>query len=223
NAALRGVGSSHTGSAGFRPNGIFQSSVTITLPIQATPVTLNWTVTKLGDGTLRDIAVATGTHDVDPTAWHDHARSLVTTALADALSDKRRRFFRRVQFHYVGPLLAGEYWLPGFRIAPVPVDTPEPLYAERVIDLDFYVHAVDDFHSRGLAQEIARRHAARLSLLLDVGLFVPLPVTRWVLDTSSSPIRMLRYQHGFIDTRPEPTAMPSKGELCPLGSYSGSL
>ncbi len=226
NAALRQVSSNRSSSAGFHPDGTFRSAVTLPLLVDAQPVTLTWTATKIADGTLKDIAIETGTLGAEERRWAPIAQAIVTTALADALSNKRRRLFRRVRFHYVGPQLDGEYWLPGFRLAPALAEDTAPLLvnAERVVYLDFNVDAIDDVHAEGVAQEIARRHAARLSLLLNVGLFVPVPVDRWVIVNDQHPVTgSRRYFVGYLDPKPLPDEMPGKGVECRLGAYSGKL
>ena len=68
----------------------------------------------------------------------------------------------------------GQYWLPGYRFAPAWPADPEPwlLNAERVVVIDQNISAIDVYHAHVLANEAARRYSARLSLLLDIGLYM---------------------------------------------------
>ena len=159
--------------------------------------------------------------------WEAAVHTFVTEILVSALAEKVVKFFRRRAFHYVGPNLGGEYWLPGFRLAPaIPNDdTPQMINAERVVYIDQNVEAIDDMHAHTLADEIARRHAARLSLVLNVGMYYPQPEQRWFLRIQSDPpkISSERSQLGFVDSSHTTSVMPEKGNECPLGDYGGSV
>jgi len=134
--------------------------------------------------------------------------------------------FRRAFFSYIGISLDGEYWLPGMRFAPV---TPEDdnrytENAEQVVSIDMVVEAIDEVDANALAEGIGRRQAARLSLLLDVGLFRNPSCLRWgYMAEEAPPKKAVRVHLGFWGHGPTLTDMPEKGTVCPLGKYSGSL
>lgn len=228
NAALRKNTASGSGLAGVREDGLFESTLTAVFPVGRDQVLLVWTVTKSPDGTLLTIEVNCDDTSVPESTWKDAASQLVTSALAASLAEKRDRFFRQAIFHYVGTQLDGEYWLPGFRFAPVYPEDPQPLLvnAERVVSIDMIVHAIDGDDASALADEAARRQAARLSLLLNVGLYRPEGgIWRWVrpYQIGQVPLESVRYTLGFQRPGFALQRMPPKGKLCALGQYKGSL
>lgn len=128
----------------------------------------------------------------------------------------------------MGPNLDGEYWLPGFRFAPILPEDPEPylINAERPVCIDQVVQAIDELHARALAEESAIRQAARLSLLLNVGLYRPLGSSMlWVLPRidEQCPESSVRMQAIFTHPSALANAMPEKGAECSLGQYTGTL
>ena len=84
---------------------------------------------------------------------------------------------------YFGTELDGEYWLPGYRVGPLPggEEHPATIDTERAIAIaiDLNIDAVDDAHASTLAHERARREASRLGLFLNVGFSEPDHVVRW--------------------------------------------
>jgi hypothetical protein len=152
---------------------------------------------------------------------------LISSALAAALSDRKQRFFNNSYLYYIGPSLAGEYWLPGFRLAPsLPDDAQPALFnAERVLVLSFHVEAIDREIALAVARERVATLAARLSFIVNVGLYTPPPQHRWVLvhDPETNRLESHRYQLGFSPQAPLINDMPSKGELCPLAPFRGSI
>lgn len=222
NSALRSGASSYRGVNRYHEDGAFEGSVTGEFAVDDTEFVLTWTVRWLPDGTVDSVEVTADASE-GQSQWKDPVYHLVMSALSSALADRLQRFFRRQRFYYIGPQLDGEYWLPGHRFAPGFPDDPEPslLNAERVVVIDMNIEAVDKMHAYSLAQERARRYAARLSVLLNAGLYQALPVQRWVLQYSDGASESHRYQLGFSGTNID--EMPGKAELCALGQYSGSL
>jgi hypothetical protein len=86
------------------------------------------------------------------------------------------------------------------------------------------IPAIDDHHASMLADEQARRNAARLSLFLNHGLYRPEHALRWTYgsDTPDAPPESRRRQAGYVSAPPL-TTMPRKGEVCPLGQYGSSI
>jgi hypothetical protein len=160
-------------------------------------------------------------------SWQKAAYEFATSVLTATLADRRVKFFRRSFFFYIGPQLDGEYWLPGFRFAPgfPEDDQPYLLNAERVVSIDQEVLAIDDMQAHSIAEESSRRHAARLSLLLNVGLRRPDHSMRWVLPAVDGTMatQSVRCQTVFIRPETTLTSMPEKAARCPLGAYAGSL
>jgi hypothetical protein len=182
-------------------------------------VTLVWTIKIDSSGALPLIEVANVTGESNG-AWAAPAKQLVIRALTSAMNDDRAEIFLRQQFAYMGPVLDGEYWLPGFRLAPAALQEHNLPFAERVLYIDQNVRGVtkESAHSIGIIQ--ARRYASLLTLFLDVGLYEIPFEPRWALisdnsgNISSQCVRM-----GFKDLRPIPTKMPAKGTECRLGDY----
>jgi hypothetical protein len=226
NSALRPRFNSFEGSAGYRSDERFESTVTGEFDLGTAKIPLTWRLLRSVDGqTLECLEVVAS--DVAPpeSEWETAASQFVTGVLSAALAARRSSFFQRVMFSYIGVQLDGEYWLPGFRFAPIDPNDPDPalINAERVVVFDMNIEAVDHFHANALADEAARRNAARISLLLNVGLFrSDNTVKTWVLSPEGH-FRSQRLQVGFFSPEATINAMPSKAEICPLGKYQGSL
>ena len=91
------------------------------------------------------------------------------------------------------------------------------------MSIDQEIEVIDDMHANALAHEGGRRHAARLSLLLNTGLYAPEQTMRWVLPDGQSTSESKRCFLGFSHPSLHLLQMPKKGEACPLGNYRGSL
>jgi hypothetical protein len=226
NSALRSRIPGYNGSASVF-DGFFKSKVSGAFLIDNANVPLTWQLVNTLDSTLLHLDVICEDSTVPEESWKTATYELVTSVLTAALAEKQQQFFRRTLFFYIGVQLDGEYWLPGFRIAPAYVADPYPyiINAERVLALDMNINAIDDIHANILASEAARRHAARISLLLDVGLYIPKLEQRWVLPDpeDKTPSESIRRNLGFHHLSIHITTMPSKGALCQLGQYKGSL
>ena len=223
NAALRRISNGGEGSGGFNRDGSFEACVigVYRLGLGIEP-RLTWTMRKPPDGTLSTVAV-----EIDQRkpvqGWERLAAELVASALSATRAVSRSTFFKRASYSYIGPALDGEYWLPGFRLGPaIPNDTePSSQFSERWVDIDMNVDAIDATHAEGLAGERARRLAARLSLLLDLGFERPPFEFRWVMVRGrADSFENRRCQVMFNPSDPHPSAMPEQGALCPLGGFS---
>ena len=227
NSALRQRIASYSGSANYTDDGSFQSSIQGPFIVEQEPVELIWKITKGADGTLLSLAIESVDSSIPVATWHTPVYEFVTSVLATAFVEKRQKFFRRSLFFYVGPQLDGEYWLPGYRFAPAYPDDPHPhlINAERVVCIDQDVYAIDANHAFALSEEASRRHSARLSLLLNVGLYGPEHCQRWVwpIIDDKPANESVRLQLGFNHPSLSLQEMPQKGNLCNLGGYKGSL
>lgn len=227
NAALRGRISSSTGSAGINKDGLFESTVTGPFSVAQGAIHLSWRIKKDAKGTLLSVAVEASDPEVSEEKWRTAAHEFVTSVLATTLAETRKKYFRRSFFYYIGPQLDGEYWLPGYRFAPAYPGDPQPhlINAERVISIDQEAAAIDEMHAFALTDEASRRHAARLTLLLNTGLYRTEHVQRWVWPVVEGipATESVRYQLGFVHPSANLSQMPKKGEQCSLGAYKGGL
>jgi hypothetical protein len=220
NAALRERGayfSMLSSSGNHFEDGSFESILTLGTPDRTGTETVTWRLTKASDGSLSSITVeAQGprANEAETEAGKVVHRSLVLT-----LSEPTQRYFHRVDFYFVGPRLDGEYWLPGFRLAPGdPDESQHDIFSERVVYIDQEVSGVDEMHARVIANERARRHAARLSFLMNIGLTRPTgPHRIWVLSDDEGPRSGCeRRFRGFVPST-QATRMPKKGTTERLG------
>lgn len=227
NSALRKRLISYRGSAGRTDEGNFASTVSGPFRLDQDHIDLTWRITKDPKGTLVGLDIASEESEEPESRWSTAVYEFVTSVLATALAETRHRFFKRSVFYYIGPQLDGEYWLPGFRFSPVlPEDLmPHLINAERVVAIDQVVEAIDDNHAHALSSESARRHSARLSLLLNVGLTNRDHSMVWIMPTSADglPSDSVRCHLGFNNASVNLQEMPKKEELCQLGKYNGSL
>ncbi len=227
NAALRSRMSSSFGSSKINEDGTFESIVTGPFSIDQALVPLSWLIKKDDKGTLLSINIDSADTQIAEEVWKTAIHEFVTSVLAATLAETRKKHFLRSMLYYIGPQLDGEYWLPGYRFAPVFAEDPNPhlMNAERVVSIDQEVAAIDQMHAFSLADESSRRHAARLTLLLDTALYRQDSSQRWVwpIVDDKPATESIRCQLGFVHPSRNISEMPRKGEKCPLGSYKGSL
>jgi hypothetical protein len=227
NAALRARMSSSRGSSAINEEGLLDITVKGPFSVDPAIINLSWRITKDAKGTLLGITVDAIDPEVSGEKWKTAVHEFITSVLADTLAEKRKKYFRQSLFYYIGPQLDGEYWLPGYRFAPAYPSDPEPyiISAERVVSIDQEVTAIDERHASTLADEASRRHAARLTLLLNAGLYGKEHARRWVRPVleGKPAAESIRYQLGFAHPAANLAQMPEKGERCALGTYRGSL
>jgi hypothetical protein len=211
------------GSAGFREDGTFESVVSGPFSVDQDHVPLSWKYVKSKDGELIFIEVEQDASRSANNKWQDAVNEVVIGALTSALEIKREQFFRRTLFNYMGPQLDGEYWFGQTRFAPLWPTDDEPLLmdAERVVCFDRMVSAIDHSDAWALAEQSSSRLAARISLLLNAGLYRPPVEQRWVLRQGD--VKSIRGSLTFWGYGTPPTALPAKGEICRVGEWAGSL
>lgn len=221
NAALRGT-DSLGGSSGFNDDGSFEVKLDCVFPVGNSHAWLRWQWIRSPDGSVDWLEVVPEGEAPPPTGWEDAAREFVMRVLVLALQKKRAEFYTRNLYCYIGVNLDGEYWFRGMRVAPAFWDDPSPylINCERALYIDQNVAGVDAVHAGLRGAERARRVAARISLLLNVGLYQPSPDLRFVLNTEGEPeaVPVRRYL-GFLDHKPRPVRMPPKGVECVAGEY----
>jgi hypothetical protein len=181
-----------------------------------------WKIVVSQDGKLVSIE---NENTVEDKGEYDLALSqLISDVLQQVVADKTVKFFRRSYFTTIsGNNLAGEYWLPGFRFAPLfPDDDSRIINAERVVVIDQNVDAIDMMHANEVASELSAQYAAYLSFILDIGLERPRHQERYFLTQNGTEYRMERKSTQLID-KAIPGTMPAKGELCRLAEFKNSV
>lgn len=158
--------------------------------------------------------------------YKEKINKLILDSLMKSLSDKKEVFYRRYHYVYTGPQLDGEYWIRGARIAPIVDDTKTKVWdnAERYFSIELNVNAIDgpDADAKGnIETDII---AARLSLLLDVGIKPPTTEHKWCIDTDNdNTIKSKLYQTGYFGFGHNLTRMPKKKELMNCGKFHQSV
>jgi hypothetical protein len=226
-ARLRGRMPASRGSAGFQNDGSFVSVVSGPFVVGIGEIPTEWRYYQAADGTLQYIEVVALSQSA-PAEWEHEASSLLNSVLADTLADRIKPHFSTNWFSYIGQHLAGEYWLGRVRFAPIwpEDDQPHLLNAERVITIDQNVLAIDQSHAWEVAREASARFAARLSLLLNVGLRdYPQHDQRWfwpIVDGQPAD-KSIRAPLGFHGFGQRLTVLPGKGTICKAAPYVGSV
>lgn len=188
---------------------------------------------KDGSGTLYIRIIATDDDNLksiefespDSDAIEKLANTLIIESLGNALGAKKKTFFRRVWFCYIGEQFDGEYWLSSnIRVAPVDPEDPNPQLAssERYISIDINVEAIDVHGAIVSATNRANLLAARLSLILNLGIYSPSNEHRWTIPENLESPCELRYL-GYLYKGPQLTELPRKGKLCKLGKLEHSM
>lgn len=150
--------------------------------------------------------------------------SLITQSLVNTLGVTTKKFFKRVQYCYIGEQLDGEYWIKNIRIAPVNPSDPTPCRydIERYISLDMEVDAIDEQDAWSIASFKADKLVAKLSMIADIGFYKPTSEHRWFIPEDNHGASELR-QLGYFGHGPVIEKMPRKGKLCKAGLFEGSM
>jgi hypothetical protein len=141
-----------------------------------------------------------------------------------ALTGITERFAIRRLFTYQGPPLDGEYWLSPFRIAPheVTEGLRRGSWVSQILVVDQTVDAVDRQHAWAVGSDRASTLAARLSLILDIGLQVPPQEWVWTATDESGSGGAWRYRTAppeahFLER------LPKQGLESGPGEWTGNL
>lgn len=227
NAALRERMPSGTGTTRPRDDGLIESEFIGAFRAGDGSVPLCFKAVREESGALLRIEVDATAETSTDVEWASPVQEFMHSVMAAAFAENKTLFFRRVCFSYIGSRLDGEYWISGWRFAPIwPGDDSTLINAERVVSFDTNIDAVDMFHASRVAVCAAKRLAARMSLLLNVGLFAPANEVRWGLLTTGMSIEgdaSRRFMAGFAMPSTDLVEMPKKGAACPLGHFTGSL
>lgn len=226
-AAIREGGRPAAGSAGFEDDGRFVAEINATLNHGEQELPVTWIVQRNRDGTIPFVEVTPQDDgDMDPEG-EEAAGAFIDEVLESTLAPDTETFFHRMFYSYIGPRLDGEYWVDGTRLGPYPPDDqggPVLGRSEQIVLFDQEVKATYRSHSSKVAAEQAHRLAARISLLLGVGLFRPLPELRWVRhEDEEGDLQSERCLLGNPPPVGVRDSMPEKGEEAESGTYSGSI
>ncbi|HCE2278578.1 TPA: hypothetical protein NGT22_002410 [Vibrio parahaemolyticus] len=158
--------------------------------------------------------------------FKEKINKLIIDSLMKSLDDKKEIFYRRYHYTYTGPQLDGEYWIRGIRIAPIIDDVKNKTWdnVERYFSIELNVSAIDgpDADAKGnIESDII---AARLSLLLDIGINPPITEHKWCIDTNDrSNCESKLYQTGYYGFGHNLKRMPKKKELMSCGKFNNSI
>ncbi|MDH1730170.1 hypothetical protein N5F00_11765 [Pseudomonas chengduensis] len=220
-AALSQHSDSSGGSNHYDETGDYVDESTLSVKLNDCSSTLHIRIIATDDDKLKSIEF----ESPDCEKTEKLANTLIIESLGNALGAKKKTFFRRVWFCYIGEQLDGEYWLgSNIRIAPVDPEDPNPQFAssERYISIDMNVEAIDVHGSIVSANNRANILAARLSLILNVGIYSPSNEHRWTIpDDFESPCELR--QLGYLYKGLQLTALPRKGDICKLGKFEHSM
>lgn len=216
-ACLEGKGE-WRGEGRLAQDGTFISSMTIPISVgDGKTVMTQWKTAWSARGSVQPIEV---TASSDEAIWKGAVEELIRKAYVMTINPDAVKVFSRNTFVYQGPLLSGEYYLPGFRLAPAPQQDEKAFLLERVIHIDQEVQSVNRGAALGIGQVLARRYASLLAVFLDQG-FHEIPVEHhWVyVPGENGKLKSKCLQRGYVSPVPQPTQMPEKEKTCAPGAF----
>ncbi|WP_158508896.1 hypothetical protein [Gemmatirosa kalamazoonensis] len=224
-ATLRSIGLAEGGYYQPHADGTYHVRLAVAHKQDNRELVLFWSFVRMPDGSIPHIEVIPRDENVPESEYASVAHEVYNSILTATLAEITQQFFQRVPLYYIGTQLSGEYWLPGFRIAPVPVDDEHPGSGnlERCVYIDQNVSAIDERLARALAFERAMRYAARLSLILDVGLYDAPKEYVWIWNPLGTPASIRGSRGYFVRGMRPTTSMPEKGVEAPLGEFAWSV
>ena len=220
-AALRRHSNSSGGSNHYDDAGNYIDESAFNVNLEEGSGTLYFRIIASDDDSLISIEF----ESPDSETVEKFANNLIIESLGNALGAKKKAFFRRVWFCYIGEQLDGEYWLGNnVRVAPVDPEDINPQFAnaERYISVDINVEAIDLDGAIVTASNRANILAARLSLILNLGIYSPSNEHRWTVPEDLKSPCELR-QLGYFNRGPEIKEMPRKGKTCKSGKFEHSM
>lgn len=148
----------------------------------------------------------------------------LNSLLQKVINNERKKFFIRTIYRTIsGCNMSGEYWLKGFRIAPLfPEDGSFLQNAERILVIDQNVSAIDLNDAREIANENASKYSAYLSFILNKGIELPRHEELYFLNKIDNKLVMERKSNQIIPPYGL-NAMPKKKKLCDLGEFKHSV
>ncbi|MGY2187132.1 hypothetical protein [Pseudomonas sp. SDO5591_S426] len=219
--AIRQHSDSSGGNNHYNDNGDYVDESAINMKLDDNSGTLYIRIIATDDDNLKSIEF----ESPDSDAIEKLTNKLIIESLGNALGANKKTFFRRVWFCYIGEQLDGEYWFGNnIRVAPVDPEDPNPQFArsERYISIDMNVEAIDIHGAIVAAANRANLLAARLSLILNLGIYSPSNEHRWTIPQELESTCELR-QLGYLYNGPQLTELPRKGKHCKLGKLEHSM
>jgi len=213
------------GSSGYKSDGRYVITMSIDLPVESEVIAIQLIMAIEPDGSLKKVEFHSTADDMDDSKWNIYAANFITGVVTSAFSKNLSHVFIRSTFCWIGCDLDGEYWLPGFRFAPATPKNEQSylINAERYLYIDQEVDAIDQMHARDIASERALQYSARLSLILNRGLYKPPRGMKWFLEKNGSEGFVSRLEHLGFNSPPWPDKMPEKDVECRLGKYESSI
>ena len=208
------------GTAKFNSSGQFETLIDDFVETNSGAGTaVTWKITQNADGSIPFIEVSSSS-SIDINECTNHINTFYINVQKLAFSEKKEEYFNRNYFCFIhGSNLDGEYWLNNkLRVAPLyPEDDSTLVNAERIIVVDQLVAAIDQIHSRQLADERSSSLSAQLSLLFDIGFYKPVREKRYAFQRSADgkSFENIRFHLGVWDKN-ELDEMPRKKEICSL-------
>jgi len=207
------------GSSHFENNN-YVSEQDITFEIEEEKVFVSWKIIQTHDGRLLSIESLNQINTERELLLQD----FIHVILIRTLEEETNKYFKRLFFRTIaGCNLPGEYWLPGFRFAPLfPDDDSGLVNAERIVVIDQNVAAIDNRHADEVAQALASQYSAYLSFILNTPLEIPNHQNIYFLNEENEKYEMIRkstqlYVNSGI------SSMPKKGEICNLANFEDSV
>lgn len=219
-STIRKYSNNFTGCSYFNESGDHINESSIAISLNNTEEILELKITS----TDKDILKLIEFQCPESPKTEEFVHSLITQSLVNTLGVATVKFFRRVQYCYIGEQLDGEYWIKNTRIAPVNPADPTPFRCdiERYISLDMEVEAIDEQDAWSISVHKADKLIAKLSMITDTGFYKPTSEHRWFLSKDHSGPSELR-QLGYFGHGPNIEKLPRKGKLCSAGAFEGSM
>jgi hypothetical protein len=224
NASMRDpkIGFLQANGSGHFEDGNYISEQSVDFEYKGKKLFVVWKITFDQNGSLKTIENLNTVHDKGE--YELLLADFLNKILQNVISKKKDIYFKRVIYKTIsGCNLPGEYWLPGFRFAPLFPEDDSHLYnAERIVVFDQNVEAIDIRHADEVALENAARYSAFLSFILDLGLYKPIHEELYFLEKEGNNFSMNRRSTQLIDTE-SITSMPKKRAICKLGEFKNSI
>ncbi len=224
NAAMRDpeLGLMRSNGSGRFENGKYINEIAVDFHYNDKKIFVVWKIIFNSDGSL--ISIENLNADDSSQEYELLLSQFINDILQNVLNKNKKTFFKRTHYSIIsGSNLIGEFWLPGFRFAPLfPEDDSKIIYAERFVVIDQNIEAIDNEHANEVASGSASIYSAILSFILDIGIELPTHQELYFLNKDNGNYFMERKSTQLIDPN-NIDRLPSKGEICPLGSYDGSV
>jgi hypothetical protein len=206
--------------SGHFENGFYISEQFVNFKYKGKQINVDWRIEFKPDGSLKSIENLNS----DKGEFDLTISQFLNDVLQSVLNPQKKKFFIRTYYSTIsGCNLQGEYWLPGFRFAPLfPDDDSSLINAERIVVIDQNVLAIDVDHAREVGAENALKYSAYMSFILDLGLDNPKHKVAYFLKRNDKDLKMERESTQLIDQQ-RPNKMPKKGRICSLGEFKNTV